>query len=197
VEENARVEDGRQKAGEEGIHETERISEVIDLSHELDYLNMKTICYRKQDIEDTLLDLAPDIHPSFLSSKINAVRYTREYVQSNRLHHKTIIKKHPVNPISPSFSNHIVRPATGAMMPMPRAGSTTTGMAASPHGGLLDNNLVAVLLMQEERNERSPQEEDRLHNAKRKVGLQHRAGLIYMQRQIVIRAEAKLAERAQ
>lgn len=158
---------------------------------------MKAICYRKQDIEDTPLDLAPDIHPSVHSSKNIAVRSAHEYVQSNRLHHKPIIKKYPVNPISPTFSNDIVRPAAGAMMPMPRAGSTTTGMTASPYGSLLDNNLVAVLLMQEERNERSPQEESRFHNAKRKGGLQHRAGLVYMQREIVVRAEAKLAEWAQ
>ena len=88
-------------------------------------------------------------------------------------------------------------PARATVTVMPRARvAATTGMAPAPHMRLL-HNMVAVPRVQEEGQQRRPEEEQRLHDPQRKRGLQHRAGLVHLQRERVIRATTVLAERAE
>lgn len=76
---------------------------------------------------------------------------------------------------------------TGVMV---RTGAVaTTGVAASADRRLLNNDL-AMSAVQPHRNKRSPEEEHRLHNADREGSLEHRAGLVDIQRKRVICALA-------
>lgn len=77
-------------------------------------------------------------------------------------------------------------------MPRPRV-STTTTMAPPAHLDII----IAMTAMQHHRNNSRPHEEDNLHNAERKARLQHRAGLIEVESERVIRASAPFAKRTQ
>lgn len=74
--------------------------------------------------------------------------------------------------------------------------TTTAAMAAATDSSLLHNDL-AVLAVDKQRKERSPDEEDHFHNSERKGGLQHRTSLVDLQRQRVVHLPAILAEGAQ
>ena len=63
--------------------------------------------------------------------------------------------------------------------------TTTTGMAASPNSSILDNSRL-MRVMQEQRKQRSPEEEYRLHDTDRKRGLQHSASFVDVQRKRII-----------
>lgn len=67
----------------------------------------------------------------------------------------------------------------------------------TPSPRRLLNNDLTVLAMQEKRQKSSPDKENTLHNPQRERSLQHRAGLIDMQRERVIRVNAPFAKRTE
>lgn len=81
-------------------------------------------------------------------------------------------------------------------MPVRRRMTPTAAMAAPTNGRLLDNNLP-VLAVNKQRQECSPDKEDDLHDPQRKGSLQHRAGLVDLQRQRVVHLPAVLAKGAE
>lgn len=92
------------------------------------------------------------------------------------------------------LSNDIMRPPAGAAVTVTRARvSAPTAMATAADSRLLDDDLTAPAV-QEQREQRRPEEEDRLHDAHGECGLQHRAGLIDVQG-VVVDVLAILAER--
>lgn len=76
------------------------------------------------------------------------------------------------------------RSATGAAMTRvrSRAMTTTAGMTASPNSRCLLNNSRVMRVVQEQRKQRSPEEECRLHDTDREGSLQHSASLVDVQR---------------
>lgn len=59
--------------------------------------------------------------------------------------------------------------------------TTTTGMTASPNSRCLLNSRI-MRVVQEQRKQRSPEEEYRLHDTDREGSLQHSASLVDVQR---------------
>lgn len=74
--------------------------------------------------------------------------------------------------------------------------SATAAMAAPTHRRLLDNRL-RMLAVHEEGPERCPGEEHHFHNAERKAGLQHPAGLVRIVGERVVGALSVRSERPQ
>lgn len=74
--------------------------------------------------------------------------------------------------------------------------ATTAAVAAATDSGLLHNDLT-VLAVNEQCQECSPNKEDHFHDTQRKASLQHRTGLVDMQRQWVVHLCAILAEGTQ
>ena len=74
--------------------------------------------------------------------------------------------------------------------------SPSTRMATSTHSLLNNDAFPMIPRMQEQREESSPDKEDRLHNTHRKARLQHRASLVNVQFKRVACLLAVLAERA-
>lgn len=60
--------------------------------------------------------------------------------------------------------------------------TTTAGMTASPNSRRLLNNSWGTRVVQEQRNQRSPEEECGLHDTNCEGGLQHGASLVDVQR---------------
>jgi hypothetical protein len=74
--------------------------------------------------------------------------------------------------------------------------TTTTGMTASPNSRLLDNSRL-MRVVQEQRKQRSPEEEYRLHDTNCEGGFQHSASLVDVQRERIICVLAVGPERTQ
>ena len=96
----------------------------------------------------------------------------------------------------PRTLDNIVRSPTRAAMPVGRRMTPTAAMAAPTNSRLL-NNHFPVLAVNKQRQERSPDKEDDLHDPQRKGSLQHRAGLVDLQRQRVVHLPAVLAKGAE
>lgn len=78
-------------------------------------------------------------------------------------------------------------------MPVRRGVTPTTAMTAPTNSCLLNDNFP-VLAVNKQRQERSPDKEDDLHDPQRKGSLQHRAGLVDLQRQRVVHLPAVLTK---
>ena len=82
-------------------------------------------------------------------------------------------------------------------MTMARRVTSPASMAtpSSPYLGLL--NSATLMPMHKQRKGRRPEEENRIHNPKRKRRLQHRAGLINIQTQRIIALATNIPKRTQ
>lgn len=93
------------------------------------------------------------------------------------------------NQIAPS-NNIVRRPAatraTMARVMRSRAMTPATRVTPASDNSLLDNN-IAMRMMQEHGQTSCPKEENNLHDTNGKRGLQHRTGLVHIQRKRVIR----------
>lgn len=67
----------------------------------------------------------------------------------------------------------------------------SAAVAPSPHRRCLLNHHIPVPSVDKERQDSRPEEEKRLHDPQRKASLQHRAGLVDFQVQMILAFVAK------